>query len=235
MDRASHKFSSRRAMLRTTSDSPEIFASESNRRHSWPPIAPRDRTPTFPERCSCRKSSAALAVDRAAAGPDLRFPRFTGRRERDGQMFPSRQVATANVPPVFRAASITERMQLIEEVIKTFVKDRAVGIVDPLGASRDVKHRTGGISLGVRSGGLDRSGRAGERLVHGFSSRAKRQQQCREQIQLNKATHRCHPARRRALLQRSKAERGVHAASTSKPKQRSNSSTAFLHCGSEAA
>jgi hypothetical protein len=56
-------------------------------------------------------------------------------------------------------------MQLVEEVIKTFVKDGAVRIVDPLGGSRDVKNRVGGISLGTRRSGLDGSGRTRDDVV----------------------------------------------------------------------
>src|SRR6266576_2624863 len=92
-------------------------------------------------------------------------------------MFPFCQVPTPNVPPVFRAAAITERMQLVEEMIKTFVKNRAVRIVDPLRWSGDVKDRSRGIGLSARCGGLDRSRRPGQRIVHGFSGQGKRQQE----------------------------------------------------------
>ena len=80
-------------------------------------------------------------------------------------------------------------MQLIEEVIKPFAKDRAVGIVDPLGGSSNVKHRTGGISLGARCGHLDRSGRPGYRIVRDLSTRAERQEQKREQGQTTRLKH----------------------------------------------
>src|SRR5206468_5126723 len=99
-----------------------------------------------------------FAIDRAATGPDLRFPRLTGRRQRDGKMFPFHEVTTADMSPVFRSAAITERMQLVEQVIKTLVIDRAVRIVDPLGRGRDVKNGAGGISLGARRGGFDGGG-----------------------------------------------------------------------------
>src|SRR5437879_3618921 len=119
----------------------------------------------------------AQAIDRAATGPDLRLPRVAGRRERDGQMLPFRQVATPDVPPVFRATAITERMQLVEEVIKTLVENGTVRIVDPLRWSDDVKDRSGGISLSARRGGLDRSRRPGQRIVHGFCRQVKRLQE----------------------------------------------------------
>jgi hypothetical protein len=85
------------------------------------------------------------------------------------------------VSPVFRPASIAERIELIEEMIKTFVKNGAVRIVDPLGWSGDVKNRVGGISLCAWRRGLDGGGCPGNRVVRDFSARAKRQQEKSEQ------------------------------------------------------
>src|SRR5207247_9368927 len=107
----------------------------------------------------------AQAIDRAATGPNLRLSPVAGRRKRDGEMLPFRQVAAPNVPPVFRATAITERVQLVEEVIITFVINRAVRIVDPLRGRGDVKDRSGGISLSARCGGLDCSRRPCEAFV----------------------------------------------------------------------
>ncbi|SRR6266487_1111568 len=104
-------------------------------------------------------------------------------------MFPFHEVTTADVPPVFRTTAIAERMQLVEEVIETFVIDRAVRIIDPLGGSRDVKNWARGISLGARCGGLNRSRRPGERIVHGFSTRTKRKEKQREQGLMTDSTH----------------------------------------------
>src|SRR6266852_1437753 len=104
----------------------------------------------------------SLAVDCTATGPDFRLTCLAGRPERDGQRFPFRQIAAADVPPVFRPALITERMQLIEEMIKTFVINGAVRIIDPLGRSCDVKNRAGGIGLGALHSGLDGGSRAGK-------------------------------------------------------------------------
>ncbi len=50
------------------------------------------------------------AVDRAATGPDFRLTRLAGRPERDGQRFPFGEIAAADVPPVFRPASVAERI-----------------------------------------------------------------------------------------------------------------------------
>src|SRR6266550_1802329 len=138
-----------------------------------------------------------LAIDRAATGPDFRFTGFTGRPERDGQMLPFRQITTANVSPVFRAAAIAERMQLIEEMIKTFVKNRAIRIVDPLGRSRDVKNRPGGISLGARRRSLDGRSRTGKQFVRGFSTRAERQEEANERGELESPEHRTEVSRLR--------------------------------------
>src|SRR5882724_2683956 len=87
------------------------------------------------------------AVDRAATGPDFRLTRLAGRPERDGQGLPFREIAAAGVPPVFRPALIAERIELVEEMVKSFVINGAVGIIDPLGRGCDMKNRAGGIGL----------------------------------------------------------------------------------------
>ena len=74
-------------------------------------------------------------------------------------------------------------------MIKTFVIDRAVRVIDPLGGSRDVKNRARGISLSAGRGGFDRSRRPGQRIVHGFATRAKRPQKAREHRQMTGSTH----------------------------------------------
>ena len=74
-------------------------------------------------------------------------------------------------------------MQLIEAVVKPFVKNRSVGIVDPLGGRRDVEDRPRGISLGARRGGLDGGLRPGQGFARGFSMRAKLPDQDGEQGQ----------------------------------------------------
>src|SRR5260221_8220666 len=83
------------------------------------------------------------AVDRAATGPDFRLTRLAGRPERDGQGFPFREIAATGVPPVFRPASVAERIELIEQMVKTFIINGAVWIIDPLGRSSDMKNRAG--------------------------------------------------------------------------------------------
>src|SRR5882724_923719 len=105
------------------------------------------------------------AVDRAATGPDFRLPRLAGRPERDGQGFPFGEIAAAGVSPVFRPAFVAERIELIEEMVKTPVINGAVWIIDPLGRGCDMKNRAGGIGLGDRHGGLDGGGRTGNLLV----------------------------------------------------------------------
>ncbi len=107
----------------------------------------------------------SLAVNRAATGPDFRLTRLARRPERDGQRFPFGQIAAADVPPVFRPALVAERMQLIEEMIKTSVINGSVRIIHPLGRNCDVKNRTGGIGLGVRRSRLDGGSRTGNRFV----------------------------------------------------------------------
>src|SRR6266542_5217655 len=104
-------------------------------------------------------------------------------------MFPLHEVATADMSPVFRATAITERMQLVEEVIKTFVKDRAVRIIDPLGRSRDVKDGACRIGLRPRCGGFDRSRRPGERLVRSFSMQNERWEKQGERGQMKRSKH----------------------------------------------
>src|SRR2546427_261773 len=104
-------------------------------------------------------------------------------------MFPFHQVTTADMSPVFRTAAIAEWMQLVEEVIKSFVKDRAVRIVDPLGRGGDVKNWARGISLSARCGSFNRSRRPGERIVRGFSMQNERWEKQGEQGQMTGSKH----------------------------------------------
>src|SRR5439155_22566425 len=90
---------------------------------------------------------------------------------------------------VLRAAAITERRQLVEEVIKPLIKDRAVRIVIPLGRRRDMKNWARGISLNALRGGLTRSRRPGQRIVHGFSMGAERPENQCEQEQMTDSKH----------------------------------------------
>src|SRR5262249_21281498 len=97
-----------------------------------------------------------------AAGPDRLFAFVAGRRDGDGKMFPLRQIATADVPPILHAASIGKRVELIKEMVITFVENRPVRIVHPLRRCSDVKNRPRRISLRARDGGLDSSGGANQ-------------------------------------------------------------------------
>src|SRR6185437_14031543 len=99
------------------------------------------------------------------------------------------QVATAHVTPVFYPACVAERIQLIEEMVKALVKDRAVRIVDPLRGRCDVKNRTSRIRLRAWRGGLNRVRRANQRLIHRFSARARGQEQDGKQRQVTRSEH----------------------------------------------
>ena len=108
-------------------------------------------------------------IDGAAARPDFGFSRVTGRCERDWQMLPLCQIATPHMSPVLWSFPVTERMQLIEQMIIPFVKNRSVWIVDPLRGRHDVKNRARGICLGARRSGFNRGSCPGQRFVRTFS------------------------------------------------------------------
>src|SRR5262249_14150027 len=86
----------------------------------------------------------------------------------------------ADVAPVFGAVTVAEGMELIEEMVVTFVKERAVRIVNPLGGSSDVKDGASRVGLSAWYRGLDRSRGTREGFLGGFAAGAQWQGQHEE-------------------------------------------------------
>ena len=92
-----------------------------------------------------------------------------------------RQVAAANVAPVLGPILIAVGVQLVKQVVIAFVKNRAVGVVNPLGRGGDVKNGVGGVGLSARGGCLDGRGRADEGFGGGFGPAIARGYKCSQQ------------------------------------------------------
>src|SRR6185312_10783435 len=97
-----------------------------------------------------------VASEYRSAGEDGGLAFVLGGSQRDGQMLPVDEVATASVPPMHVAPQRTVWIELIEEVMPAAIEHGPIGIVVPIGRRMEVVDGALGIGRGGRYGRFDR-------------------------------------------------------------------------------